>query len=366
MVRAGVVGMMMGWLVLLAGCQSVGEDAAEPQAGDVPVVEQAETPADEPVEAPADETAEPPTIAEETPQVTHLTLTFVPGQQATYKVTSATERTIRWEGNMAKKPPAFKDGRTAHRVEMTFEQRVERVTEEGDAVIQITITALRYQGEVHERMSLDFDSARAEDQERPLATLIGQSYSIEMTPQGVVVALRDLAAVRETLQGDLPEYRTALKLVSDRVTRERHEVPALMTLKSPEVRPEADWSNLKAFSFDMMGAKTYERIYTFEGVESHDERPTAVVAMEAVLAAPGTGQSQQAAAMNPFASMTDNTDDYTGQLKLDLGTGQIEHYVEQFQTEWVVVDPESIKTGDPNPAVLKMGARESYQLERIE
>ena len=358
MVHAGVVGMVMGWLVLLTGCQSAGEDAAEPQAIDVPVAEQVETQ--------ADEVAESPAVVAETPEVTALTLKFVPGQRVTYKVTSAMERTMKWEGNMTKKPPSFKDGRTAHRVEMTFDQRVERITEEGDAVIQVTITALRYQGEVHERMALDFDSVRAEDRERPLAKLIGQSYRVEMTPQGVVIALRDLPAVRETLQGDLLEYRTALKLVSDRVTRERHEVPALMALKSPEVRPEAHWSNLKAFSFDMMGAKTFERIYTFEGVESRDERSTAVVAMEGVLAAPGTGQSQQAPVMNPFASMTDNTDDYTGQLKLDLSTGQIEDYAERFQTEWVVVDPASVKSGDPNPAVLKMGARESYQLERVD
>jgi len=41
-------------------------------------------------------------------------------------------------------------------------------------------------------------------------------------------------------------------------------------------------------------------------------------------------------------------------------------YWEDLQTQWVTADPAAVQSGDPNPAVLRMSATESYRLERLD
>ena len=351
-----VWGTLAVGLLLVAGCQ----DGAA--TGQGPVVGEPEPAAVEMV-AMSGEPKGQAEAAEEAGLSVDLALRFTPGRTSTYKVTTETEKSIKWEGNTAKKPAMFRGGRTGYRVEMTFDQQVERVTDEGHAVVVVTIKALRYLGQAHEKTVLDFDSARAGDQESPLAKLIGQSYTVEMTPMGMVLAVLDVEAARATAQGNLPEHNTALKLVSEKAIRQRHEIPALIALEAATVQPQEHWSSIRTFSFGMMGAKAYERVYTLEGVEQSDHRRSAMVTMEAIPSVVASGQSQVA---SPLGTMFDNTDSYTGQLRVDLDSGQIEQYIEQFSTQWVTADPASVESGDTNPAVLKMGAAELHQLERLE
>jgi hypothetical protein len=295
-----------------------------------------------------------------------LALRYVPGQTTTYKVTTEIERSVAWEGNAAKKPPAFRNGRTGQRVEMTLDQTIARVDSAGNAVVDVTIKALSCLGRVRDKVVLDFDSSRAADQQRPLAKLIGQIYRVELTAKGAVLALIDIESARQAVQGSLPEHATALRLLSEKMITQRHEIPALMALDAAAVEPNGHWSSIRTVSFGLLGSKAYDRIYTLEGVEQSDNRRVAVVAMEAIPPVTGAGQSLPEQAANPFAAMSDNTDNYTGQLRVDLNVGQIEHYVEQFRVEWMTVDPASIQSGEADPAVLRMGALEMRQLERIE
>jgi len=373
-VYAGLAGVLLGLLVLLSGCTSAGDETAAPatsppdEAAAVETESSAEPnvpdpPADNAVDGQADEKDAPPAVAEKLGPAVELALKYVPGQTTTYKVTTETEKSIKWEGNTAKKPAMFRGGRTGYRVEMTFDQQIERVTDEGNGIVVVTIKALRYRGQAHQKTVVDFDSARAGDPERPLAKLIGQSYTVEMTPKGMVASVSDVEPARAAVGGQLPEHNTALKLISDKTIRQRHEIPALIALEAAEVQPQEHWSSVRTFSFGMMGTKAYERVYTFEGVEQGDDRRSARVAMEAIPSAVASGQSQAA---NPLGMMFDNTDSYTGQLRVDLNSGQIEQYIERFSMQWVTADPASVESGDTNPAVLKMGAAELHQLERIE
>lgn len=339
---------LIGVVLCLSGCQS----------GDEPAVARMETPA-------ASVTAETPVVAEvgTEPGVT-LALRFVPGQKATYRVVSETERSLKWEGNTARKPPSFHDGRTGYRIDMTFEQQVQEVDAEGNGVVAVTIKALRYLGRAHEKVVLDFDSSRPEDQNSPLMKLIGQSYTIEMTPKGQVSAIVDAQAARRAAEGDLPENKTTAKLLSDRVIRERHEIAALMASKTTATQPQEQWSDVRAFSFGLMGTKTYERLYTLAAIDENSG--TATVEMKAIPATVEPGQVVQNQATNPFATNFDNTESYTGRLALDLGTGQIQEYVEELRIEWITADPAAIAGGEADPAVLKMGVVESYRLERLD
>ncbi len=368
-VHAGIAGVLLGLLVLLAGCTTVGDEAVAPVMSPEGETAGAEIKPDAalPVpDQPADEKDAAPTVAEKPEPAVELALRYVPGQTTTYKVTTEIERSVAWEGNIAKKPPAFRNGRTGQRVEVTFDQTVARVDSAGNAVVDVTIKALSCLGRARDKVVLDFDSSRGADQQRPLAKLIGQSYRVELTEKGAVLALIDIESARQAVQGSLPEHATALRLLSDKMITQRHEIPALMALDAAAVEPNGHWSSIRTVSFGLLGAKAYDRIYTLEGVEQSDDRRVAVVAMEAIPPAGGAEQSSPGPAANPFAAMSDNTDSYTGQLRVDLNVGQIEHYVEQFRVEWITVDPGSIQSGEADPAVLRMGALELRQLERIE
>ena len=354
-----VLGTLAVGLLLVAGCQ----DGAVTEPG--PAVS-------DPAPAPVETVAVPAAPRGEVEAVegagasVELALRFTPGRTSTYRVTTETEKSVTWEGNTARKPAAFKSGRTGNHVEITFDQHVERIGDQGDAVIEVTIKALKYLGEVRGNFVLDFDSTRPEDRESPLALLIGQSYRLELTPKGAVAAISDAEPVRAALEGDLPEHGTALKLVSDRAIRERHEIPALMSLEAETVRLQEKWSNTATFSFGRMGVKAYERIYTLEQVEPHDGRRVAVVAMNAIPSAVAAEALREGQVTNLSTGMFDNTDRYEGRLRLDLSAGEVAARFERLQNQWVTADPAALQSGDTNPAVLKMGAVELYQLERLE
>ncbi len=199
-----------------------------------------------------------------------------------------------------------------------------------------------------------------------MAELIGQSYKLEMTTKGDVLALIDMQSVRRVAEGVTPAHRTAARLLSDKIVRKRHEVAALTVLESDTVPLQAHWSKEAGFVFSMFGARAYERVYTFERVEENDGGGQAVVVMKAIPSVAGAGAAHRSQAVNPLMGMFDSTDRYEGELRLDLNAGQVSTYSEHFQTQWVTADPAAVQSGDPNPAVLRMGAVESYRLERIE
>ena len=149
------------------------------------------------------------------------------------------------------------------------------------------------------------------------------------------------------------------------------------------MRPGQTWSSIKTFSFDDLGAKTYERVYTLKQVVSSQlsvpgsplsaadgQPPTgnsggrqAIVEMKAIPSAAQAEQLHKQQTVNPFAGLSDNTDSYEGRLVLDLDRGQVREYVEQMQNEWIIADPSSMQTGQPT--AIKMAARRLHRLEQI-
>jgi hypothetical protein len=133
---------------------------------------------------------------------------------------------------------------------------------------------------------------------------------------------------------------------------------ALSALKDRQVWPGQTWSSIKTFSFDDLGAKTYERVYTLKQAGR-----VALVEMKAIPSAALAEELHKKQTVNPFANMSDNVDSYEGRLVLDLDRGQVREYVERMQNEWVIGDPTAMQTG--RPAAIKMAARRLYRLEQV-
>ena len=291
-----------------------------------------------------------------------LALKFVPGRATTYRITTELEKSVEWKGAQAARPAQFTDGRTGNHIELTFEQRVQQVQGDGSAVLEIAIKGLKYVGEVVNKTVLDFDSARQEDSGSPLAALVGKSYRVKMSPQGQVLEISNVEPLRQAVQGGLPAHRVAQRLLSDDEIRSRHEITALSALKEGSTRPGQNWSSIRTFSFDDLGAKTYERIYTLKQVPTEKGGP-AVVEMRAIPSAARAEEMHKGQAVNPFAKMSDNSDRYEGRLVLDLDSGQVREYSEQMQNEWIIADPAAVQTG--RPTAIKMAAKRLQRLELV-
>jgi hypothetical protein len=65
--------------------------------------------------------------------------------------------------------------------------------------------------------------------------------------------------------------------------------------------------------------------------------------------------------------MFENTETYTGELKVDLNAGKVEKCLEILESEWIAVEPTvGQKDGEKEPAVLTMTAMRLYSLEKID
>jgi len=293
-----------------------------------------------------------------------LSLRFTTGQTATYKATAEADRSIEWVGPASSKPAGYADGRTGSHVELVFEQQVERIREDGNAILLITVKALTFRSEVQNKITLDFDSSRPEDRSHPLAALIGQSYRLEMSPKGQVVAVIDAGIIRQAVPAGSPAYNVATRLLSNEAIQDRHALPPLSALKEDSVEPGQTWSDLKSFSFGEMGVKGFERVYTLAEIRQDDGR-SAVVEMKAIPSAAMAEEMHQRQADSPLSGLFDNTEKYTGRLDLDLDRGQVREYVDEMQVEWVVVDPAVMRDPTAQPRGMKMGAKRLDRLELV-
>ena len=298
-------------------------------------------------------------------QTTTLTLKFTPQDLTTYKVVTLTQRGIEFEGSLPKKEGAFKGGRNQEGTEMTFTQQIQSIDDKGNAVAKITIEALKYHSTVKDRPVLDFDSLKQEDRRNPLAKLIGQSYTIKIAPTGEVTEVIDVKKARGAVRGDYIADIAASKLLSPDAIKERHGLMALPVSGKNRLRTGDSWSNIKNFSFGIMGTKSYERIYTLKGLEADNDRQIAVVEMDAIPTAETAERLHKQQAAYEFLKMFDNTETYAGQLILDLTAGKVEKCLEKLLSEWVIVDPWADQD-DKEPAVMRMSATRLYRLEKID
>jgi len=297
-------------------------------------------------------------------QTTTLTLKFTPQDLTTYKVVTLTQRGIEFEGSIPEKEDAFKGGRNQEGTEMTFTQQIQSVDDKGNAVAKITIEALKYHSTVKDKLILDFDSLKQEDRRNPLARLIGQSYTIKIAPTGEVTEVIDVKKTQDVVKGNYIAEVAASKLFSTDAIKERHGLMVLPVRGKNRLRTGDSWSNIKNFSFGIMGTKSYERIYTLKGLEADNDRQIAIVEMDAIPTAETAERLHEQQAAYELLKMFDNTETYAGQLILDLTAGKIEKCLEKLLSEWVIVDPWA-KQDDKEPAVMRMSATRLYRLEKI-
>ena len=284
-------------------------------------------------------------------QAISLALHYTKGDLKTYRVITENQRQALWEGPISQRPEGFVGGRTSSRVEVTFDQLVQTVKDKGSAILRIKITGIKCYSVIRDNATLDFDSVKNKDPNRPLAKLLGSSYTIEVSPFGQVLKIIDVNNVRTGFITATTENQMADKLLSDSTIKERHTITALVSSGQSQLLYKGQsWSVPESISFDLMGTKNYEKTYTLEGmVKEKDGREIAVVKMSAA-----TSPQQTTGPLS-----IDTKGAYTGLLRLEPKTGTIEQNREELATEWVV------QAGIDTPDTLRISATRLYSCEKI-
>jgi hypothetical protein len=293
-----------------------------------------------------------------------LTLKFNPQETTTYRLARENDRSVEWEGPVESRPKGFTGGHTGNRMEMTFTQKIQSVDDQGNAVARITITALKYVTRVKSNMTLDFDSSREKDLSHPLGQLIGQYYTVELTSSGDVSKVIDADEARAAVKGGTSGHTLASNLLSEEAIKDRHAISALPDANEGSLRLGESWSSVKSFSFDLMGAKSYEKIYTLEEVRDMNGQRIAIARMNAVPSVEEAKELHKEQATSPFSQMFDNTERFTGELELDVTDGKVVVCREEMLIEWFIVDPNP--DDNEQPAALRMTAGRLASLERMD
>jgi hypothetical protein len=315
----------------------------------------------------AKETAGPGLEPQEQEPAVTLALNFAPQDLTTYKVTTEAENSVIWGGPIASKPKGFTGGHTGNKIELTFTRRIQSVDDQGNAAAEITIKELKYLAKAKDNIVLDFDSSREKDRDKPLGKLIGQSYTIEITPSGQVTKVIDVSSARAAVEGSASVNKRAAQLLSAEAIKVRHSIPALPAAEKNQLQTGENWSNIKTFSFGPIGSKTYEKIYELKEIKDTDGRRIAIIEMSVIPSSEKAKELHKEQVTGIFSQMFDNpVEIYTGQLKLDLTLGEVEQYFEEFRSEWIAVDLMSPSEENKEPDTLRMGATRLYRMERID
>ncbi|MFC1739458.1 hypothetical protein ACFL1G_10480 [Planctomycetota bacterium] len=357
-----LISILICLLVLTCGCGKPGAVNVA-QVPEKPVSQQIEAVAEKPqeqvvevIEVQVDE--QPP---EKVPaSAADLALKFSVGDTAVYKVKREFMQEVKWEGFVPEEN-SFKDQRNYHEIEMKFTRRIQSFLDSGAAVAKITIEELKFRTMTRNRVEVDFDSSTAEAGDK-LLNLIGQTYTISIKPDGKVSLIDTSTAISAVRDSSLQSKRARSLLDPDAI-KGRHAVLELPAADKNPLELTEKWSNLKTFTFGLLGPQVYERIYTLEEIKAEKDGGVAVVSMDAIPSAVKTEEFYEKQKAGNFSELFDNTQTYTGQLELDLKTGEIEKYNEKMNSEWFTIIPQ--KEEGQDATILIMNATYDYNLERI-
>ncbi len=300
-------------------------------------------------------------------EVATFAFKLTPGDSTNYKLIIEDEDSVAFEGSIAESP-RIKSGYNRTKAEITFNQQIQSVDNNGNAVAKITVRDLKYSLVRDGNTVMGFDSAGEEGRDSPFAKLIGQSYTIEIAPNGQVKKIVDAERARAIVRGAEPVNRTASRLLMPDAIGRMHGTLVLPQVGKGRLRPGQSWSDMKTFDFRMLGTGAYERIYTVKEIKNQGDQRIAAVQMNAAPGSADANDLRGKRAMSAFSEIfgTDITQTYTGWLDLDLNSGKVQKYSEKLQSQWLMVDPEAEQKSDEEPNAVKMGVVRSYSLERVD
>ncbi len=289
---------------------------------------------------------------------TELSLRFEPQSSQAYLVTTDVIRDFRFEQPTTGK---LREEQTRTLVEFGFTQTVSDVDEEGIATIAVVVDSITAHVTNKSEDRLVFDSANPEHQTNPLARLIGQRYTVQVSPRGKVVAFDTTEANRAVTTGF--EARLAERMFNEDGIKERHEIPAMWDAGPGTASVNQTWTQTVGSPPGVLAPKNYIKTYSFAGVQTRNGQPVAVINMTAREDADPVA-SQVSDGMGMFARMFDSSDDYTGTLLLDVSTGTVLEYDETLVSTYLAQEMPTNADPEKGPDTLTMRFTRRVAMQR--
>lgn len=292
---------------------------------------------------------------------TDLALKFAPDQAVTYKSVYMFRKDYLFDQPTAKKKT---EKVTEVTTEMTYEQRVTDIDSAGNATARITIKALKYLNTNSGVVQTDFDSSKNTDPTNALTKLIGQTYTLKLSPSGKVIQIKDIEPLRKAVKSG-KDNRIAAGLFNNERIERRHEILALPDSDKRNLKIGDTWARVVGSPKGVLIPKTYEKTYTVKGITD----TLATVEMNALPTGKQADAESQAAsdAIGMFGNFFDDSPDtYKGQLRIDTETGKILKYHEKLKAEYTAVDMPKGNDKVQEPDVLKLAFTQMYSTELVD
>ncbi len=296
----------------------------------------------------------------EASSIVKLALKSKPGQSESYRLKTVSQRKVAIEGPQPDNRPPLEGGQTTDRIEMVFDQQVQSVGGGGSAVEKITIKELHYFGEIRDKPVVDFNSLKDKDPNNALFALVGQSYTIEVTPSGKVSRIIDANNARAVIKKISSNNTITANLLDNKAIEKRHSVP-LPDEKHNELKTGNKWSDVVSIDFGRMGIRAYERFYVLDKIEKTGTNEVAFIDITAIPSILDANDSRRGTDAVP--PMTDIKQTYTGKMKIGVTSGVLLQYQENLKNEWIIVPPNTGQSG--TPIVFNMTAIQSYDIEKL-
>ena len=288
---------------------------------------------------------------------TDLSLKFAPQSSDAYEVTTDVIKDFKFEQPTLNK---LREEQTKTTIQMGFTQTVDSVSEKGIADATITIDTLKVLIINKNEQKLSYDSTKPEDNTNPLAGLIGQSYAIQISPEGKIVGFDSAAAQKAVTSG--AEASLAKRILNEDSIRERHGIPALWGAAGAK----KSWTQVVPSPPGLLAPKTFQKTYTLSGVETRNGQKVAVVKMNAAeTAEQAKDQKVSAAGMSVIAKMFDSEDVYTGTLLLGLGSGAVIEYDETLVSTYLAQEMPENAAPDKGPDTLTMRFTNRVSMKKL-
>ncbi len=294
---------------------------------------------------------------------TSLTLKFAPEDTTTYRVSTEMIKDFRFE-QPSLTPPKLKEEQSGTTADVTFQQKIDKVQSDGSALATVTIKEIAYIVKDKDTLKFDFDSTRQADKDKPFAKVIGQSYTIKISPAGVVEVV-DAKDARSAVTAGY-EGKVAKALFSDKGIKKRHSILALPDIARSTLKTGKSWSRVVGSPPGLLTPKSFEKTYTLESIEGPKGNQVVTVLMNAVESGGPTPVVEKPSGMGICAKMFDATETYTGKMVLELGTGKVLQFNEKLVATYLAVEEPQGGSGDKGPDTLTMRLTHSVSMKIVE
>jgi hypothetical protein len=290
-----------------------------------------------------------------------LKLNFSPNQTHTYKAVSQSRKDYLFDQpNENKKTEKMSEVI----VEMTYDQTVESVDEQGNANAKITIKGVKYYSRDKDGVDTDYDSSKKGSSPADLKKIIGMSYNIKITSDGKVIEVSGRKDIIDKITGRLAA-KLVRSILSEEALKNIHSIKSLPDTDKSKLKLKDTWLRKGRSPKSALVVKSFDKEYLVKDIRETAGGTIADIQMRATPASAKSGEViADYGSMGVFGNIFESNEDFSGHLKLNLNSGEVLSYEETFIGKYTAVQPPE-DGSDDGMLRLELGYTEIHSIDAV-